>query len=421
MDHLWDFLYGLPNRRYLDFVGRFILRMQDGHAPDPFAIDLPDEFADATFVPQKSITDDIRRPGTRLILGEPGIGKSALLASLLRQAGESILSVGLPVGLDLHLHQVGAAWSEYDIQVGKTSLLTLDHLVPCIFETYWEKTIRSPQQRTKYLPQLRADKQWMELLRWFYQHYPPTRPEIDDYELMAWLHTLPQAEPLHSGISLLDTLGELIKLITWQVSAELFFGTREFLQAYTQVQVLVDRSKQLAPAAVQRLVTDAQNLFDLHLDKFQFKLFMDSACKEHVAGMDCVRQGRVNVVSLPLWSDSELRTLLRRRILSFQSGGSTIDPQEMPEYDLGNLLADSGSVRPGARGQLESQIIAGAKGIPLHALRLARCIVAACAGCWPNEFQPPLIAYDINELIELYQRHAMSTKNTIDLASDHLQ
>jgi hypothetical protein len=400
MDPLWNFLYSLPNRRYLDFVGCFIIQVQDESGLDPFAIDLPDELADKTYVPRKPITDEVRRPGTRLILGKAGIGKSTIYASLLRQTDESTLSVGL------NLHQVGATLPEPDIHAGEASLLTLDLLVPRIFETYWEKTIRSPQQRVKYLPQLRADKQWMELLRWFYRRYPPIHPEIDDYELMAWLRIPPQAEPLRSQISPLDTLRELMRLITWKASPKLFFGSREFLQAYTEVQVLLDGTEQLSPAAVRHLVTDAQSLYDMHLDKFQFELFMDSAWQSQVADMDCVRQGCVSVINLLPWSDSESRKLLRRRIYSFQSGGSTIDPEEMPEYDLGDLLADSGSLRAEARERLESLIIAGAQGIPLHALRLARCVVAVCARCWPEEFLSPLGVYDIERLVDLYQKSA---------------
>lgn len=416
MESLWNCLYSLPNRRYLDFVGRFIIQMQDENGLDPFAIDLPDELADRTYVPREQITEEVRRPGTRLILGKAGIGKSAIFASLLRQPDGSTLSVGL------NLHQVGATLPEPDIQAGEASLLTLDLLVPRIFETYWEKTIRSPQQRVKYLPRLRADKQWMELLRWFYQRYPPTHPEVDDYELMAWLRTSSQAEPLRSQISPLDALRELMRLTTWKASPQLFFGSQELLQAYTGVEVLLDGTEQLSPAAVRRLVTDAQSLYDVHFDKFQFKLFIGSVWQSQVADMDCVRQGRVSVINLLPWSNSELRKLLRRRILSSQLGGSTIDPEEMPEYDLGNLLADSGSLRPEARERLESLIIAGAQGIPLHALRLARCVVAACAGCWPEEFLPPLTVHDIKGLADLYQKSAgLSRNNDIDLASEQAQ
>jgi hypothetical protein len=414
MDPFWNFLHSLPNRCYLNFVGRFI-QMQDESSLDPFAIDLPDELADDTYVPRKHITEEVRRPDTRLILGKAGSGKSTIFASLLRQPDESTLSVGL------NLHQVSATLPEPDIQAGEASLLTLGLLVPRIFETYWENTIRSPQRRVKYLSQLRVDKQWMELLRWFCRRYPLTHPDIDDYELMSWLRTPSQAEPLGSQISPLATLRELMRLITWKAPPQLFFGFREFSQAYTEVEILLDGTEQLSPAAIRRLVTDAQSLYDMHLDKFQFELFMDSAWQSQVADMDCVRQGCVSVVNLPPWSDSELRELLRRRILSSQSGGSTIDPEEMPEYDLGDLLADSGSLSPEARERLESLIIGGAQGIPLHALRLARCVVAACARCWPQEFVPPLGAYDIERLVDLYQNSAGLSGNNKDLASEQLE
>lgn len=408
MNPLWDFWYGLPNRRYLEFVGHFIIQVQGGGDVDPFGVDLPDEFADATYVRRERVTDEIRRPSSRIVLGEAGIGKSAIFASLLRWAGESILSVGP------HLRQVGATLPEPGILAGKASLLTLDLLAPHVFETYWEETICS--RRAKYLRRLRADRQWMELLRWFYRRYLTNHPKVDDHELMAWLQAPTQAKPLHPQISQLHTIRELIRLITWNVSPDLFFGSREFLQAYTKVQVLLDGTEQLSPPAVRRLVTDAQNLYDLHLDGFQFKLFIDSTWEERVAKMDCVRQNRVNVVNVPRWSKSELRELLRRRILAFQSGGSTSSPKDLPEYDLGNLLADSGTLRSEARNSLESLLINGAQGIPLHALCLARCVVAACAGCWPEEFRPPLMAYDINRLVALYHENVRLSRNGSELA-----
>jgi len=356
--------------------------------------------------------EDIRRRGSRLVLGETGIGKSSIFASLLRQPGESVLSVGL------YLHQVSATLPQQGIMAGEASLLSLELLTPCIFEAYWEKTIRSGRQRTRYLPQLRADRRWMELLRWFYRRYPPVHPAIDDYELMAWLRAPGQVEPLHAWIPPLYALRELIRLITWKVPPELFFGARELLQPYTHVQVFLDGTEQLSPPAFKRLIADAQRLYDLQPDHFEFKVFVDSAWKAQVARMEGVRQGRVNVVILSPWPEPDLRALLRRRMLSFQPGGTTRDSENMPEYDLGHRLADSGSLRPEARDGLESLIVAGAQGIPLDALRLARCVVAACAGCCPAEFKPPLGVYDIKRLIDLYQKSAgLSRKEAMDLAS----
>jgi len=39
---------------------------------------------------------------------------------------------------------------------------------------------------------------------------------------------------------------------------------------------------------------------------------------------------------------------------------------------------------------------------PIHALKLVRGLIAACAGCWPEHFPPPLNAHQLQEIVDLY-------------------
>jgi hypothetical protein len=39
---------------------------------------------------------------------------------------------------------------------------------------------------------------------------------------------------------------------------------------------------------------------------------------------------------------------------------------------------------------------------PIHALKLARGLIAACAGCWQEQFPPPLNAQQLQEIVNLY-------------------
>ena len=39
---------------------------------------------------------------------------------------------------------------------------------------------------------------------------------------------------------------------------------------------------------------------------------------------------------------------------------------------------------------------------PIHALKLARGLIAVCAGCWQEQFPPPLNAHQLEEIIDLY-------------------
>jgi len=403
MDPLWDFFYGLPNKRYLEFVRRFILMLdgddQTSPTVDPFAIDLPAEFVDRTYIVRELVMSEIGHPATWLILGETGIGKTTIWAKLLSQTDESVLTVGLD------LHRADGELFKGGILSGKTSFLAPALLIPRVFEAFWEKTILSVQRRDRYLHRLRADRRWMELLRWFYRRYPPSHPPVDDHELMAWLNVPAQAEPLRDQLPLFASLSELLRLITWSVSQKSFDGLEKFFQVYTKVLVLLDGTRQLSAPAVRRLVEDAQGLYDMDVDNLRFKLFIDMTWEPQIAGMDCVRQGRTKVFILPPWSEQDLSRLLRLRVYSFQVGGPTTDATKMPEYALGKVLADSGAVRSELRDCLESLIANGSQGIPLHALRLARCVVGACAGCWVEEFQPPLGIADIRRLIDLYQEH----------------
>lgn len=403
MDPLWDFFYGLPNKRYLEFVRRFILMLdgddQTSPTVDPFAIDLPAEFVDRTYIVRELVMSEIGHPATWLILGETGIGKTTIWAKLLSQTDESVLTVGLD------LHRADGELFKGDILSGKTSFLAPALLIPRVFEAFWEKTILSVQRRDRYLHRLRADRRWMELLRWFYRRYPPSHPPVDDHELMAWLNVPAQAEPLRDQLPPFASLSELLRLITWSVSQKSFDGLEKFFQVYTKVLVLLDGTRQLSAPAVRRLVEDAQSLYDMDVDNLRFKLFIDMTWEPQIAGMDCVRQGRTKVFILPPWSERDLSRLLRLRVYSFQVGGSTTDAKKLPEYNLGNMLADSGAVGSELRECLESLIVNSSQGIPLHTLRLARCVVGACAGCWAEEFQPPLGRDDIRRLIALYQKH----------------
>jgi hypothetical protein len=422
VDPQWDCLYGLPRRCYLTFVGRFILHAETGITPDPFAIDLPADKADQTYISRKSIIDDICRPGTRIILGKPGIGKTTIFNRIWHDTESGLLSVGIP------LQKASGRALDLEILSGEASFLTPVLLIPQMFDTFWAKTVCScpqgrsmvsPSKRVEYLTQLRADRQWMELLRWFVRHYPPSCLEVEDFELAAWLRGSSQDESLSSELPPPRALRQLIRLITWKAPSHLFRGTQRALQAYRGVEVLLDGTGSLSPAAVRRLVADAQTLYDTYREEFSLKIFMSDSWQPQVLGMDCVQQGRVNVVNHLDWSDSEMRSLLRVRLHQFTPGSPTSDPETLPEYDLGDILADSGALERAARSRLESIIVSAAQGIPLHALRLARCIVAACAGCWPHEFELPLSIPEVQRIIQKYHEKAGKSWAAQDVASEH--
>jgi hypothetical protein len=410
----WDMRYGLPNQKYRVFVARYLL----GQEPtplliDPFALDVPSAKSDGIYVKRQDVEDEIALPGTKIFMGPEGSGKTTLfnkLSALLsrqrlaahpqprRQIGFQTWSVSpgeqQALVVQLPLTQVGASVPEQDLMEGKVSLLTPKILAHYIFESYWDGLLYNHHQRAKYLPELRQDQRWMTMLRWFFRRCRPLHPEIpEEPALMEWLAASPASEPF-SPYSPEDTLRELVHFVASRFA---------MCQPYAWVQVLVDDTERLSGLAVTRMLQDMHRLYDLRLDHMHFTLFIDSTWQNQIETMDCVRRGCVGVYKLPQWRVDELRRLLCRRLLSIV-GGEFVDVYDwawqIPETCL-TLAAKPQFVQAIVEGALRNREQTGS-GAPVHALRLARSLVAACAGCWEEVYAPPLTMEHVNNLIDLY-------------------
>jgi energy-coupling factor transporter ATP-binding protein EcfA2 len=403
MDQIaWDMRYGLPNQTYLEFVTRYLLQLETGKPfVDPFALDVPMRIEDAIYVEREYVQDEICQLSTKIIVGKNGSGKTTLFKRLPGLLESRTLVVRLP------LAQIGATVPEQELAEGKTSLLIPNLLVRYIFDAYWGDLLCNSFNRGRFLPRLRQYRQWMNRLCWFYRHYHPLPPEIpEEFELMAWLHTSPSGdEPFNFNASE-DVLLDLIHFVTFQpeqYSAPLY-------QPYARIQILIDGTERPSNLAITRLIQDAERLYNLCLDRVQFKLFVDSAWQKQIEAMDCVRQGRVAVYILPPWSEEELRQVLHRRLTAWGRG------EYDSGYDWGKLIPTD-YLEPAAQTNFVGTIVGEARKVytekekidgdgldaPIHLLRLARGLLAACAGCWREQgYLPPLNYNGIKELARLY-------------------
>jgi len=393
----WDMRYGLPNQKYKEFVARYLLGQEVGQPPvDPFAVDVAADKFEGIYVDRGDIESEISQLRTGIILGPEGSGKTTLFRKLPALLPSPTLVVRLP------LAQIGASVPEQELMEGKVSPLTADLLVRHIFDAYWEDLFLKPGNRERFLPQLRQDQRWMTRLRWFYQRCCPLHPQIArEFELMAWLNAAPSSEPLGPKITAEDTLRELVNFVAATTWYEERFGAT-LLPPYARIQVLVDGTERLSNWAITRLVQDAQRLYDLYLGHLQFTLFVDSAWRTQIENMECVRQGRVTVYRLPEWSPERLREILHRRLTAHRRG-------EFAEYDWGKLIPD-GHLTAAAKSQFVGAIVDGATRVyqkdddldaPVHVLRIARGLVAACGGNW-QQYAPPLRDEHIKELVDYY-------------------
>lgn len=393
-----------------------ILPESDTRVVDPFSIDLPDERFDEAYVLRKQVIEEIEQPGFRVIVGPSGSGKSTLLTALVRNPPDSVLRV------ELNLNRVGTLATEQDIFDGKYSFFTPEFLSQHVFNAYWEANIYKASRRDEFLQHLRVDREWMELLRWFHRRFRPLHSIVSDFQLMAWLSAPPRDEDLLSRVSSPQILQELVSFVTWEPPKSEYYGQEPPAQRCKRIDLLVGGTDQFSKEALKRLIRDAQRLIDMRLgENVEFKIFLDQDFESSVLSMPCARQGRVAVIQLPGFSKQELQDLLRKRVYS-----ARIDPMTRSELtpvsesglriyslqgdadDYEFVSADHSLDRilplsRGMKGRLESLIVQGAEGSPFHALRLAQCAVAACAGCFPD-CTPPLDEDVTTRLIALYKQ-----------------
>jgi hypothetical protein len=395
-----DMRYGLPNQAYLEFAARHLLQQRPERSlVDPFALQLPTEKVKDVYVTREVVENEINQPGTVIVMGAEGGGKTTLFESKLLT-----LSLGQSLVVGLPLTQVGVSVPEQELMDGKISLLTLEVLIRYIFNAYWENLVCSGQH-AEYLSQLRRNLGWMTRFRWFYQQFPPVHPVIpEEFELMTWLNASSVREPFSLHITPESTLRELVQLVTFAPPPRESIGV-SIPRLYTHIQVLVDGAEYLSSKAITRLAQDAQQLYNLHL--VRFNLFVVSTWQDLIETMACVQGGRARVYHLPQWNEKELRQLLYFRLKGWREG-DPVEPPGRERYDWSDIPGLAVSAKPRftetiIESALRTYSVEDIIDAPVHALRLARGLVAACAGCWKEQgYAPPLELDKITELADRY-------------------
>ncbi len=388
----WQMRYGLPNSLYMGVV--YSLRRHRTDAvgkqwDDPFAVHISPQIQQSSYVIRRDVEAELSRPGHTIILGAPGSGKTTLRHCFGPQRGER---GDRPLAVRLAVRRP-------DAQVGAPNhvrFVSSATLATEIFDTFWGDFIQSTIRRSgAYTPYLRKNESWRAKLRWFCQHLPPRDLYVPgEHELMAWLHSTTDAPPLANRLSDDLLLAELIRFITspYQVG----MNRDDTDVAYSRVDVLIDFEPVVSIEPLRDLIADIEGLCRLNLGNLQFKIFLDRAWKETAEMLGCVQEGRIALFTLPHWPQAELEILLKHRL---------------PDFDV---ILPSGLLQDGARSSFLPVVARAALvayeadrkepiDAPIHALRIARGLLAACGGCWQEQgFNPPLSANQIEKLAHLY-------------------
>lgn len=192
-------------------------------------------------------------------------------------------------------------------------------------------------------------------------------------------------------------------------------GAQPEWQPYAHIRVLVDEMDKLAPATQRRLVIEA-----VALSRNYSKLYFTLAATQELSE----ERGKIlDVLALNPWSPEDICDLLAWRVQASLPGVTLAQAQGWPV-----LLGLDQELERSALNQLCQTISRGAGRIykdnrvhnnvddaPIHALRLARGVVWACAMCNGGTRITPS---EIDELIDTYwQRLPEPDKKEIQLPS----
>jgi hypothetical protein len=419
----WEMQYVFPSQNYLRFVREFLLQYPpEIGLLDPFSIDvlsLPlGKSFQVKYVSRTDVEREISYPATRIVTGKLGSGKSSLLRIFLESGAISDPTIhagdqasALPVGrvpskrlmVRLSLAEIQPTVPEEDVDLGKSSLLTMSQLIRNIFNAYWDEIIRDDSNRDVYYKQLRQSLWWTDRLHWFYTHYKPYQPMVPgEFELMAWLSTKPSTNLFSTDIPPLELLRNLVAFVLSEgIQQETFLKGRPQIP-FQGIQVLVDDLEILSINAVRRLVRDAQALFESRVTSLWFTLFADEVLIDKLKEMGSVSQGKIGFYKLPGWSPDQLKEMINLR-LGFTAPMNVNFGLSIPSSCLDNV-ARKKLVSMAIEKAIEfSQTENSATDAPILVLRLLRGILSLTADRhYRNE--GPISFSDLQNWINKYPR-----------------
>jgi hypothetical protein len=176
------------------------------------------------------------------------------------------------------------------------------------------------------------------------------------------------------------------------------------------VHVFVDNTAILSGPEIHQLLRDFERLHNLTIPNLYLDLLLNSTWEKAIYDLECVKKEHIALYNVPKWTLDNLRELLDKRLEIWL--GELIIKENWEWVDRLPGLSDT------AKPHFVDKIVKAASCIseehimdaPFHALKLTRGLIAACAGCWPRQFQRPLTNEDIDAIIEIYRQAILEEK-----------
>lgn len=391
-------LQSLPDSHYLEFCQRYLL-LEAMSQCDPFSIVVPDACLKNAYVHRAEA--DVERAVLEspslvtFMLGPRGRGKTTLMqVTRTRGLSEQALIVRIPIAFC-----VGRLFNG-DSDDQNAGLRLRQAILRNTFIAFWD-VLRQPDHYQPYLTGRRQDVQWMDHLRWVYQHLGPIRlPPLDDFVLMDWFQIQLTTTDPHSKISPIQLLHELASVITAPPSRSYGASPSRY---HRTVLIFLDTDF-LSYPEIMWLIQEGVLRLSIELpESCRVVLLLDSEWEHKLLEVMGWSIGKVALYKLPAWTKSDLEELLRLRLVAHgqdpnlpTNWGSTLLSEHLkPEAQriLVNEIASSAVKAAGAKGNWFGDA-------PIHALWLARWVVTKLATS--DEESIPASADQIRRYIREY-------------------
>ena len=314
-----------------------------------------------------------------------GNNRSAKVRELIEHCDRHGISPDKVVAACKHANnafQLSAHLATHSGSVHATYPLSTKSLAEHIFSSYWRQALFYPltQERHRLLMSLQDHPYWFPMLRQFYQRFAPQCPDLGgEPEFMCRLKATDNTPGGAIGTESSVVLEELIHFVTGEGMPPLSKGDQPY--HYESILLLIDDTDRLTAPELGRLMRHLSRLCAMY-PALRVKLFADPSRQDEIEEWAAPYYGRlpITVYRLPEWSAADLKHLLALRLLAHTPG-------EWDEPDVGQLIPSSILSRK-ARAQFVDILVEGARetytrrhglDAPIHALRLARGLIAECA------------------------------------------
>lgn len=410
--------------RYREFVAQYLLKTSGVSAGiDPFAVELYrhyqristvrsfDEVISQTYVSRESVEREVLRGGSLITLGRAGSGLSTLGQWMARSVKDA-----QGEGKTLNVLAPVRARSRSTEPV--PSVLHPHSLALAIFRAFLAQVVRNDSALGEVGDQLKKSRDWLERLNWLASKWARAG-ERRDTQIQQLVDKVASPANADDSLSHEDELLAAVALVldAADLAAKSLPGS---------IRIIVDASSPMLAAELTDLLNDFEAFLDLcqepdyapYLSRVRALLMLNVAAAEELESLRSLREDRVPQYELEEWNRLDLEMLLRKRLEFCRPGEYLAEywPRDLPTR----------CIKPDGREALLDLITEGGVRVyelpaqdvdaPIHALRLARCLLAALAGQWESAFPPPLSARDLEDLVNRYwegQKEGNHGRNTV--------